>query len=146
MPDAQQLLIHWGLPAIFVVVFIMGFAGMSVLLARAGGWYDLSKIYPRPPSERPLRRRWLASAKINRVYYNSGLIVAVGVSGVFLSCIPPFNVGAPPLYIPWSKLRFIARSKFLWRSCLSLQTETGTPIMLYGIAADLVDRAGPWPP
>jgi hypothetical protein len=131
--------------ALVVLLVIMFFAGISALLSRAGGWYALSKQYSRPPGARVLRRSWLMSGKIGRAYYRACLVVGVDVDGVFLSCLPPFNVGAPALYIPWRALRFVTRSKFLWVPALRLRTEDGTPIDLFGSAADLVDRAGPWP-
>lgn len=131
--------------ALAVLLVIMFFAGVSALLSRAGGWYALSKQYPRPPGARVLRRAWVASGKVGRAYYRWALIVGVGVDGVFLSCLPPFNAGAPPLFIPWRALRFVARSKFWWVPALRLRTEDGTPIDLFGTAANLVDRAGPWP-
>jgi hypothetical protein len=141
-----MLLSDWSIKLVFAIVFVAMFAGVSVALSRVGGWYALSKTYPRPRGERPLRRWWMASGKVGRAYYRSCLIAGAGVDGLFLSCLPPFNAGAPPLYIPWNALTFVARWKFLWIKHLRLQTQTGTPIELWGIAADLVDRAGPWAP
>ena len=117
---------------------------MSALLSRMGGWYALSKQYPRPPGAAVLERSVFASGNVGAAYYRATLIVGVGVDGVFLSCLPPFNVGAPTLFIPWRALRFVARSKSLWVPKLHLQTEDGTTIDLSGGAANLVDRAGPW--
>jgi hypothetical protein len=132
--------------ALIVLLLIVFFAAVSALLSRAGGWYALSKQYPRLPDARMLRRRWFCSGLIGRAYYRWSLIVGVGIDGVVLSCLPPFNAGAPALSIPWHALRFVARSSFLWTPALRLQTEDGTPIELFGAAATLVDRAGPWPP
>ena len=136
----------WSLTVVGAIVLLAFFAGASTLLSRASGWNALSQTYPRPAGERPLRRWWMASGKVGRAYYRSCLVVGVGVDGLFLSCLPPFNAGAPPLYIPWNALTFVARSKVLLIKYLRLQTHTGTPIELWGIAADLVDRAGPWAP
>jgi hypothetical protein len=141
-----MVLSDWSLAVVGAIVLVAFLAGVQSLLNRAGGWYDLSKTYPRPLSERPLRRWWMASGRVGRAYYSSCLIVGVGVGGLFLSCVPPFNIATAPLYIPWNALTFVARWKLLWVKHLRLQTHTGTPIDLYGIAADLVDRAGPWPP
>lgn len=131
--------------ALIVLLLILLLAGVSALVARAGGWYALSKQYPGDPAAAVLGSSWFASGKVGGAYYRAALIVSVGVDGVFLSCLPPFNVGAPTLFIPWRALRFVGRSKSLWIPELHLQTEDGTPIDLSGRAATLVDRAGPWP-
>ena len=132
-------------PVVVLLLLILLVVGVGAVVARVGGWYALSKQYPRPPEAAASESSPFASGKVGGAYYRAALIVGVSADGVFLSCVPPSNVGAPPLFIPWRALRFVARSKLLWEPQLHLETEDGTRIELSGRAANLVDRAGPWP-
>ena len=136
MPD-------WAIAVLALTTELAFVAALSMLLIRMSGWFALGKVYRRPPTVAPEQRRWGASGKVGRIGINRALIMGVDRGGLYLGYIPPWSFATPPLYIPWSALRFERRWKLWWMPAVRYRTAIGIPIELYGAAAEMTAKYGP---
>jgi len=98
--------------AFFIIfpVFAAFWCGMSYYLSYESGWMALAKKY-RIKHTYSGEKSYLRSGKMGPTYFRSVLTIGVLPEGLYLAIIPPFNIGSPPLLIPWSKLHHIHRRK-----------------------------------
>lgn len=84
----------------------LGYLGVS-LLAAAGGWYKLSRMYKGRSQKTMSYRRW-CSAYLNWLVpmpYRQCLTIELCVDGLGLSVFWPYRLFHPPIFIPWRALR-----------------------------------------
>ena len=89
---------------------------LSWLLSRISGWHRLAQRYPvSHTSESKTAESHtsesetasLRSGRIGPVNYYSCLKFGVNDEGLLISIAPPFRVGHPPLFIPWSHFHHV---------------------------------------
>jgi hypothetical protein len=89
-------------PLWFPFVFVGGWVGISVLLSWIGGWRELARHY-RATLPFTGQRFWMKSAGMRwGVAYSRCLNLGSDSTGLFLSVVPLFRIGQPPLLVPWS--------------------------------------------
>jgi hypothetical protein len=95
------------------------------LLATLSGWRRMARQFRQQgPIEGGQLRTW-QSGRIGWVNYNNCLSVNIGPAGIGLKIMPPFNLFAPPLLLPWSALSEPRARKILWHEVV--QFEVGQP-------------------
>jgi hypothetical protein len=104
MPDIEQLFdstnaLHW------VTLFLVGWAGVSYLLSKFGGWSRLAEYYRFESDFAGERWKHQSASMRLGVNYNNVLTIGVSSTGVLLEVLFLFRVGHPPLFIPWSDIR-----------------------------------------
>jgi hypothetical protein len=107
--------------------FITMWCGISVVIARTGGWADLAVRYRL---EGPFRgRKWhFRSAGFGQwTSYGGVLTVGANSRGLYLAVMPLFRVGHPPLFIPWEDVRKTASHR-LWMFGAPLDLGTVAPV------------------
>jgi hypothetical protein len=99
---------HFMLAAALVILAVALFIGVWFtsfhLIARLGGWRSLASFYRTeagPPGPL-LRFRYGRLGAITN--YNACLSLAASPRGLYLSLLPMFRPGHPPLLIPWSEV------------------------------------------
>jgi hypothetical protein len=130
-------------PSLAIVVFLFGFLAVSLglcwFLARASGWYGLSKVYPdTKPGE--IRETVWQSISMGGVSYRRGCVnVGLTETGVHLKTFYSSRFMNAPLLIPWSEITSITTKTWLFytRYQLSL-TQTGTTICFYGTLGEAI--------
>lgn len=101
MPVDVRILLTVGFPLFFVALW----CGISLLASRLGGWHRLSRSYAVARAFAGTRRRRFCSVSF-RPATNYGFCTTIGIEevGLWLSVLPIFRLGHPPLLIPWSDL------------------------------------------
>ena|ERR1700752_3227997 len=92
---------HAKTPLEFILFFSLLWSGVSVVLARIGGWGRLAETY-RSEGDFEGRRWKLRSAKVGSVDYANCLTFGVNERGLYMGVLLPFRLAHPPLFIPWS--------------------------------------------
>ena len=96
------------LEAFFVPAYILIFIAMWIcgckLISVFGGWEALSRDY-RANSAFDGRKLWLKSIGLRSwANYNNGITLGVNKYGLYVSTLPFFRIGHPPLLIPWTDI------------------------------------------
>jgi hypothetical protein len=104
MPDMEQIFdpanaSHW------VILFFVGWAGVSYLLSMLGGWSRLAEYYRLESDFQGERWKFQSASMRLGVNYNNVLTIGVNSTGVLLEVLFLFRMGHPPLFIPWSDIR-----------------------------------------
>jgi len=88
----------------FILFFIVLWISVSMLISIIGGWRALSGDYRAnfPYDGKKLRMksvgmRWATS-------YGNCVTVGANKEGLYLSVLPIFRLGHPPLFIPWTDI------------------------------------------
>ena len=86
---------------VYILLFIILWVGVCKLIAAAGGWRILARDY-RADSIFDGKKLWLKSIGM-RSWTNYSNCINIGANkyGLYLSVIPIFRVGHPPLFFPW---------------------------------------------
>ena len=90
------------------------------VLGLISGWIFLLPRNHRPRGKRPETTCRFASAGMGgrhiwfTVSLNRCLNVGTSESGLFLALFFPFGLVSRPLLVPWDRVRFAGRSRFLW--------------------------------
>jgi hypothetical protein len=91
---------HAQTPLAFILFFLLLWSGISLGLARAGGWGRLAEPY-RSEGDFEGTRWILRSARLGSVNYANCLTFGVNERGLYISVLFPFCLAHPPLFIPW---------------------------------------------
>jgi hypothetical protein len=110
---------------------VIAWIAISLFLSLVGGWQALAQKY-RAPERIHGERFWLKSAGMRwGVGYRSALNFGVDVQGLFVSIVPIFRIGHPPLFIPWSDISFTRQRQWLLDGVrISFRKNPGVPILL----------------
>ena len=88
----------------YILLFLILWIGVCKLIAAAGGWGTLARDY-RADSVFDSRKLWLKSLGMRKwTSYNNCINVGVNKYGLYLSVLPIFRVGHPPLFFPWTDI------------------------------------------
>jgi hypothetical protein len=105
------LIIAIGFPISFIVIWSL----VCWLIALVGGWERLAQRYrtnnPPPPGSKKFDHTY---GTFGLASYRGTLNVAVAPDALYLSVMRIFQVGHPPLRIPWSDVRVVGDTFFLW--------------------------------
>ena len=107
LTNAQPFPFH---PAWSVLGFPAFWCLVSYLIGHIGDWSTLHQRYGGPPGPVPPGRSLLAG-RIGMAKYNGVLRIAHDQLGLYLSVMLLFRVGHPPLFIPWSEIGDVERTK-----------------------------------
>jgi hypothetical protein len=79
-------------------------AAIMWIMARFGGWRELSLRYPSQPSTGPYRRG-LTSMRLRGIAgYNNCILWRADDHYLHLRLMPPFNIFHSPISIPWEEI------------------------------------------
>ncbi len=98
--------------AVGVGVFAAMWIAIALLLSTLGGWRALAEHYR---SSMPFSgHTWhFRSATMNGMaQYRNALTIGVNPAGLYLSILPLFRAGHPPLFIPWSDVTVTSEQRF----------------------------------
>ena len=85
----------------YILIFIALWGCVCKLISVFGGWQALSRDY-RTNSAFDGQKLWLKSVGIRRwTNYSNCITVGVNKYGLYVSVLPIFRIGHPPLFIPW---------------------------------------------
>lgn len=110
-------------------------------LAWAGGWQRLAKAFPASgiPEGQKLGLRWI---KVGWIDYNGCVSYVVNSAGLHVSLWPLFNLGHPPLFIPWSAMRVERVGKEFLRRGQVIKLTVGEPVVARICVPEAVFEAG----
>ena len=95
------------------------------MTARTSGWAALAGKYRA--TNTPAGKRFdFQSIKLGSVNYSAGLTIVVSSVGLYLSMLPFFRIGHPPLFIPWADIHDVQERKVLWHWRF-VEMQIGTP-------------------
>jgi len=97
----------------YILLFIILWICVCKLISATGGWRILARDY-RANSLFDGQKLWLKSATMRRwTNYNNCVNIGANNYGLYLSVLPLFRVGHPPLFIPWADISTEAASRRL---------------------------------
>jgi len=97
----------------YILLFIILWICVCKLISATGGWRILARDY-RANSLFDGQKLWLKSATMRRwTNYNNCVNIGANKYGLYLSVLPLFRVGHPPLFIPWADISTEAASRRL---------------------------------
>ena len=106
----------------FPIFFVALWSFVCWLIALVGGWSGLAQRYRATSTPPP------GSKKIDHTYgtlgiasYRGTLNIAIAPGGLHLSVMRIFQVGHPPLFIPWADVRVTGDTFFLWIEGVALE-------------------------
>ena len=124
----------------YILLFIILWMGVCKLIAAAGGWRILARDY-RADSVYDGKKLWLKSIGM-RSWTNYSNCINIGANkyGLYLSVIPIFRVGHPPLFFPWMDISTEATSRRLLPDVVkfTFTKQPGVPIILSKRLADRI--------
>lgn len=128
------------IPYLFPVFFISIWVFVSFLLSVAGGWRNLGKIYLADGAFDG-KKWYFQSLKMGVVNYNSCVNIAANENSLYISVLPIFRIGHPPLNIPFSELQGKEYKGWIFRYVI-IHTDKakGTNIKLFKKQADRVEH------
>jgi len=88
----------------YIVFFLILWIGVCKLISATGGWRILARDY-RANSLFDGKKLWLKSVGM-RSWTNYSNCITVGANkyGLYLSVLPIFRIGHPPLFFPWTDI------------------------------------------
>lgn len=97
----------------YILLFIILWIGICKLISAAGGWRVLARDY-RADSLFDGQKLWFKSLGM-RSWTNYSNCITVGANkyGLYLSVLPIFRIGHPPLFFPWTDISTEAVSRRL---------------------------------
>jgi hypothetical protein len=100
----------------FAVIFPLAWIGILNLLAVAGGWSRLARVYRDDGTSGEVGLHYRRqSGAIGWVSYNGCLSIESCESGLRLGVSLPFRIAHPTLFIPWSELHQIRERQIMLR-------------------------------
>ncbi|MFB2922982.1 MULTISPECIES: hypothetical protein [Aerosakkonema] len=93
MNDSRDLMI--------IIVIMLNVIIFWFLFSRS--WLSLAKLY-KTNQVPPPNIRYMRHGSVGGIRYKGTLNVGITLEGIYLSIIPPFNIGSSPLLIPWSAI------------------------------------------
>jgi hypothetical protein len=98
---------------VYILFFIILWIGVCKLISATGGWRILARDY-RANSLFDGQKLWLKSATMRRwTNYNNCVNIGANTYGLYLSVLPLFRVGHPPLFFPWTDISTEAATRRL---------------------------------
>lgn len=119
---------HSAPPTILLILFPFFFVGMwcfvSKMISSTSGWSRLAETFParNPPSG---KRFFMQGGRVGSARYSGVLNIYTSQEGLYLSVMFLFRVGTPPLFIPWSAIRYVKTHRFLWAE--TVEFDVGSP-------------------
>jgi hypothetical protein len=97
----------------YILIFIALWICVCKLISIFGGWKTLSQDY-QANSAFDGQKLWLKSATMRRwTNYNNCVNIGANKYGLYLSVLPIFRIGHPPLFIPWTDISTEAANRRL---------------------------------
>ena len=98
----------------YILIFIALWSCVCKLISVFGGWQALSRDY-RANSAFDGQKLWLKSVGI-RSWTNYSNCITLGVNkyGLYVSVLPIFRIGHPPLFFPWTDISTQEGSRHLF--------------------------------
>jgi len=97
---------------IFIVLYILFWAGLLVILGRLSGWILLAQRY-RATEPFEGKRWYLQHAQLRwGINYSGCLTVGANPTGLYLRIWPMFRPGHPALFIPWAETKIEMKRSF----------------------------------
>ena len=96
----------WMIPLIliaFVVFFVVLWSFVCLVLSVIGGWSRLTKHYRATLAPEGKDHRFVFGM-VGMASYRGTLNVRTAPQGLYLTVMPIFQIGHPPLFIPWSHI------------------------------------------
>jgi hypothetical protein len=85
----------------YILLFIILWMGVCKLISVTGGWRILARDY-RANSLYDGQKLWLKSVGMRKwTNYSNCITVGANRYGLYLSVLPIFRIGHPPLFFPW---------------------------------------------
>lgn len=123
----------------FVLFFALIWSFVCLLISLIGGWSRLAKHY-RATITLPGTDRTGVWGMVGWASYRGTLVVRTSAQGLYLSVNPLFQIGHPPLFIPWSHMR--ASGSQIFRIFNFTRFEVGQPtIATLSLPGDVLQRS-----
>ena len=87
---------------IIVSIFPIFWCSICYIISRLSGWSKIAAEYPRMQDPFSGNRFRFRSMRLGLANYNNCVSFTVAPQGLFISVMPFFRVGHPPVMIPWS--------------------------------------------
>ncbi len=128
----------------FPAVLVGGWIAMSLLLSWLGGWFLLARRYRANRSCTGEPFRWQSVEMRWGTGYRGCVNLGADSSGLFLSIVPLFRAGHPPLAIPWSDISVSRERRWLLDVVrLQFREAPGVPLLIPARLATRVFANGP---
>jgi hypothetical protein len=123
----------------------VAFWSLIVKLVSLMGWQQLARrfqIDSLPPGPQFRVQR----ARIGVANYKGALTASVSAEGLGLKMGFPFQIGHPPVLIPWAAFGPFRAEKLLWVTFYTTTVRTGdtNTSNLRFVSQELIDAARPW--
>jgi len=113
----------------FAALFVAIWCGVCLLLSRVSGWDRLSQIYPGAAP--PAGKRFAPMGVLMGLARYKGCVVCItGPEGLHLSVLRIFQLGHPPLLIPWSAITVTRLRKVAWKEAVEFQIASPNPVIV----------------
>ncbi len=116
---------------LWFVGFVTLWCVMALVFAHVGGWARLAKRYRA--QQRPAGKTFrFQSGKFGGVNYSGVFTVVVAREGMYLSVMPFFRLGHPPILLPWEAMENFEKKRTLFWTLgyVEIATEPRTKILL----------------
>jgi hypothetical protein len=126
-------------PELFFAAFVGLWVGISLLIARIGGWSTLATFYRLSGSFSGDCWRFQSGEFRWKMGYNNCLSIGSNESGLHLSVFYLLRLGHPDLFIPWADISVTASK----RGFLSIYTEfrfRQAPMIPFRVSERLAQR------
>jgi hypothetical protein len=133
-------------PLPFLLLFLLGWCGITVSISLVGGWHALAKKYRLEKTSFHIeentgeKRFRCASMAIGPAYfpthYGNCLTIGVSSRGILLRAWPLLRLMHPPLMIPWSDVEKceMASEYLIFKRTSIYVCGTTAPLRFYGRA------------
>jgi hypothetical protein len=134
---------------IFSLYFVALWTLVSYWIALAGGWRLLAKRFRLQGTY--VGQKWSMQSASMRwlINYNSALTVGADNAGLFIAPLFLFRAWHPPLFIPWTEVTVVGKTRLFFLRVVELRLgrSENIPFRMSGkLAARLEAAAGPgWP-
>ena len=99
-----KLIMNFNRPELFFAAFVGLWIGVSLSVARLGGWATLATFYCFSGSFNGDCWRFQSGELRWKIGYNNGLTVGANPTGLYLSVFFLFRLGHPDLFVPWADI------------------------------------------
>lgn len=135
-------------PDLFILGFVGLWIGVSILLARIGGWSTLADVYRSSEAFEGNRWRFQSAQMRWGVNYNGILTVGANTRGLYLAVGLLLRAGHPPLFIPWTDIS-VRPERGRWFAAMEFRCRRAPAIPIRiseGLGRRIVAAAGHWWP
>ncbi len=127
-------------PLLMLPAFVVMWIFISFLLSVTGGWSSLSDFYP--DNKEFCGQKWgFQSIKVGAINYSTCVNLGANFDSLFLSVLPFFRVGHPPLNIPFKDLHGTEVKKFTFHYVDLTFSKSDTNIRISKKQADRIIQA-----